>query len=86
MNDLNLSVLWDHPDFPVDYTYCSIANDTASFSTIDHFAISPMLEKVVIEAGVASSALGGKTLPTMNRFISKLKLRRSIFSLIKKKE
>ena len=58
MNDLNLSVLWDHPDFPVDYTYCSIANDTASFSTIDHFAISPMLEKVVIEAGVVHS--GGK--------------------------
>ena len=55
MNDLNLSVLWDHPDFPVDYTYCNIANDTASFSTIDHFAISPMLEKVVIEAGVVHS-------------------------------
>ena len=31
MNDLSLSISWEHPSFPVDYTYCNIANDTASF-------------------------------------------------------
>jgi len=70
MNDLNLSILWEQSDYPVDYTHCSMMNDIFSFSTIDHFTVSPNLLKSVEEAGIFILL---KTFQIIQPFISKLR-------------
>ena len=55
LSDLNLSILWQQPDYSVDYTFCNIQNDVATFSTLDHFSISPRLLTAVGDAGVIHS-------------------------------
>ena len=78
LNDIHLNILWLNPDNnpehridAVDYTHCSIANQVASYSTIDHFAMSDRLFAAVSEAGVIHS---GENMSNHSATYSKLKV------------
>ena len=62
MEEINLILLWLNPDSnpnhridTVDLTYCSVNNGIASYSTLDHFAMSQQLFNAVAEAGVINT-------------------------------
>lgn len=59
VDELGLTIMWEESDNNpdhfiqhVDYTYLHTVNNTPFYSTIDHFAASPQVYKVVNEAGV----------------------------------
>ena len=71
LKNLNLSILWEQPEFAVDYTFCNIINEVATFSTLDHFAVSPRLSVLVEDAGVIHS---GEHLSNHSAIYLKLKI------------
>ena len=59
-SDTGLHLLWENMDeiqgiIPVDYTFTSLTNRAASFSTIDHFACSRQMFPIISEAGAIHS-------------------------------
>ena len=74
LENLQLTILWQNPDHriqTVDYTHCSIVNNVAYYSTIDHFAMSARLLSIVTEAGVIHS---GENLSNHSAIFAKLRV------------
>ena len=60
--ELGLTFMWQNPDpdpthyiQEVDYTHMHLSNNVPSYSTIDHFVVSPGVYNVTTEAGVVHS-------------------------------
>ena len=52
---MNLNLLWALDDDRIeniDYTFCNFSNDSATFSTIDHFAVGSRMIDGIVSAGV----------------------------------
>ena len=61
-SERGLLIVWQNPDCDpnhtiaeVDYTHCSVARGTASFSTLDHFVTTQRVYNAISDAGVIHS-------------------------------